>query len=104
MVDFRLIQHLTEYLKIADLFTGEMLLTSSDFSLPEHKVLKGLMDSMESIKFVRAREKKQLETDRRDDRTMYGSLIWPGERKPADDLGLPVTSKPSDSQTSVDQK
>lgn len=104
MVDFRLIQHLTEYLKIADLYTGEMLLTSSDFTLPEHTVLKGLMDSMESIKFVRAREKKQLETDRKDDRTMLGSLIWPGGRPSTDDLGLPVVSKPSDSQKSEDQQ
>jgi hypothetical protein len=104
MVDFRLVQHLTEYLKIADVYTGEMLLNSSDFSLPEHQALKGLMDSVESIKFLRAREKKQLESDRRDDRTMYGSFIWPGERPIPDDLGLPITPKPSDSETSGDQR
>lgn len=104
MVDFGLIQHLTEYLKIADIYTGEMLLTSSDFSLPEHQVLKGLMDSVESIKLVRAREKKQLETDRRDALTMFQSFIRPGEQKPTDDLGLPITLRPSDAQMSEDQQ
>jgi hypothetical protein len=99
MVDFRLIQHLTEYLKIADLYTGEMLLASSDFSLPEYKVLQGLIESTESIKFLRARQKKQLETDRRDDRIMLSSLIQVGEQKPTDDLGLPIIPRPSDSQT-----
>jgi len=30
MVDFRLVEHLTEYLKLADLFMGEMLLATAD--------------------------------------------------------------------------
>jgi len=33
MVDFQLVEHLTEYLKVADMFTGELLFDTADFSM-----------------------------------------------------------------------
>lgn len=98
MVDFRLIQHLTEYLKSADHCTGEMLLTAADFSISESDASDGLSNSMDLLKFMRAQEIKRLEEHRESDRNLFFSLGGP--KREEDDLGLPIEAKQSDAQTS----
>lgn len=60
MVDFRLIEHLTEYLKLADRLTGEMLLETADFSAIDSVVSERIESSAETIKFIRKREVNRL--------------------------------------------
>ena len=98
MVDFRLIQHLTEYLKSADHCTGEMLLTAADFSISESDASDGLSNSMDLLKFMRAQEIKRLEEHRESDRNLFFSLGGP--KREEDDLGLPIEAKQSGVQTS----
>ena len=75
MVDFRLIQHLTEYLKSADHCTGEMLLTAADFSLSDSDASDGISNSVDLLKFMRAEEIKRLEEHRKSDRESL-SFAW----------------------------
>jgi hypothetical protein len=88
MVDPRLIEHVTEYLKLADIYTGEMLLASSDFTIYEDSVSENLISLVDSLKFVRQREKRRLDDDRKEDLTL---LSWIGPNREEDDLGLPLT-------------
>lgn len=97
MVDFRLIQHLTEYLKSADHCTGEMLLTAADFSISDSDASDGLSNSMDLLKFMRSEEIKRLKEHRESDRSLFFSLGGP--KREEDDLGLPITAKQSDIQT-----
>lgn len=86
MVDFRLVEHLTEYLKLADLFMGEMLLATADFSLTDSALTEKLESSIGTIKFVRDEEVNKLKKDRD-----FARSIWPFEgERPEDDLGIPV--------------
>jgi hypothetical protein len=100
MVDFRLIEHLNEYLKTADRYTGEMLLTASDFSVPNAEVSKEISRSVSLLKFLRKREMEQLERDRKTD--LHFTLF--GFDTPHDDLGLPAETMPSTSHKSEDQQ
>ena len=100
MVDFRLIQHLTEYLKSADHCTGEMLLTAADFSTSDSDVSDGISNSVDLLKFMRAEEIKRLEEHRRSDRDLFRSF---GDfKREEDDLGLPINTKQSSPQISED--
>jgi hypothetical protein len=99
MVDFRLIQHLDEYLKIADRYTGEMLFTAADFSVSNAEVSKEISQAASLLKFLRKREMQQLERDQKTD--LQFALF--GFETPRDDLGLPTQPKPSTSQKSKDQ-
>jgi len=97
MVDFRLIQHLTEYLKSADHFTGEMLLKAADFSIPDSDVSHGISNSVDMLKFLRSEEIKRLEEHRACDRSpLYGLGNFKREE---DDLGLQVMKRQADTQT-----
>lgn len=87
MVDSRLIEHLTEYLKLADTYTGEMLIASSDFTIYEDSVSEHLVSLVDNLKFLRQREKRRLEEDRKEDLTLLSLL---GPSKESDDLGLPI--------------
>lgn len=100
MVDPRLIEHVTEYLKLADIYTGEMLLASSDFTIYEDSVSENLISLVDSLKFVRQREKRRLDDDRKEDLTL---LSWIGPNREEDDLGLPLTP-PSIPEKSEDRQ
>jgi hypothetical protein len=102
MVDFQLIEHLTEYLKLADQFTGDMLLETADFSVPDSKVSEKIESLAGTIKFIRDGEMNRLKEDRKSHRTLSFSLI--GMEVPEDDLGLPIRAPLSDSQKSEDAK
>jgi hypothetical protein len=101
MVDFRLIQHLTEYLKSADHYTGEMLLTAADFSISDSDASDGISNSVDMLKFLRSEEIKRLEEHRESDRSpLYG---LGGFKREEDDLGLPTMDRQSGSQTSENE-
>jgi hypothetical protein len=97
MVDFRLVQHLTEYLKSADHWAGEMLLTAADFSISDSDASDRISNSVDLLKFMRAEEIKRLAEHRESDRSIFFSL---GDLSEKDDLGLPVKAKQSGAQTS----
>ena len=99
MVDFRHVEHLTEYLKYADKSTGEMLLTAADFSTSTAEVSKEIAQSVSLLKHLRKREIKRLESDRRID--FHLTLF--GFKSPHDDLGLPIKATPSASRSLEDQ-
>lgn len=101
MVDFRLIQHLTEYLKSADHCTGEMLLTAADFSISDSDAADGISNSVDLLKFMRTTEIKRLEEHRESDRTFFSSLGAP--KREEDDLGLPIKAEQSGAQTSENE-
>ena len=102
-VDFHLINHLTAYLKSADHYTGEMLLTAADFSISDSEFSQRITDSTEMLKFIRDREIKELGDDREFSRHLFAPLInILNERE--DDLGLPIKAKPSTPETSEDQR
>ncbi len=97
MVDFRLIQHLTEYLKSADHYTGEMLLTVADFSISDSDASDGISNSVDMLKFLRSEEIKRLKNRRESDQSpLYGTRDSKIEE---DDLGLPVMKRQADTQT-----
>ncbi len=98
MVDFRLIEHLTEYLKLADRFTGEMLIETADFSVTDSKVSERIESLAGTIKFIRDSEINRLKEDRETDRSL--SLSLAGEEVTKDDLGLPTRKSSPDSQES----
>jgi hypothetical protein len=100
MVDFRLIQHLTEYLKSADHCTGEMLLAAADFSISDSDASDGISNSVDLLKFMRAEEIKRLEKHRESDRRFFFS---PADLREEDDLGLPIKPKQSGAQTSENE-
>jgi len=101
MVDFRLIQHLTEYLKSADHYTGEMLLTAADFSISDSDASDGISNSVDMLKFLRSEEIKRLEEHRESDRSLFFGLG--GFKREEDDLGLPIVERQSGSQTSENE-
>jgi hypothetical protein len=101
MVDFRLIQHLTEYLKSADHYTGEMLLTAADFSMSDSDASDGISNSVDMLKFLRSEEIKRLEEHRESDRSLFFGLG--GFKREEDDLGLPIMDRQSGSQTSENE-
>ena len=90
MVDFRLIEHLDEFLRIADRHTGEMLLTTADFSVPESKVSSELTAAVTFLTYLRKREMERLENDRK----FYDFADLLGVPILRDDLGLPIDTKP----------
>jgi hypothetical protein len=92
LVNFRLIEHLEEYLKTADRFTGEMLLTAADFSIPDSEAAESMTNSLETLRFGREREIKKLKEDREFDQSITLGFGTAGEE---DDLGLPVEAAPS---------
>jgi hypothetical protein len=98
MVDFQLVEHLTEYLKLADVFTGEMLLATADFTLTDAALTEKLESSIGTIKFIRGEEIKKLKEDRD-----FARSIWPfdGER-PEDDLGILMRAALSTSEEAED--
>jgi 20S proteasome alpha/beta subunit len=86
MVDFQLVEHLTEYLKLADMFMGEMLLATADFSMTDSALTEKLESSIGTIKFVRDEEINKLKKDRDFSR----SISFLGYEWPEDDLGIPI--------------
>jgi len=100
MVDFRLIEHLTDYLKLADRFTGEILVETADFSISDSKVSERIESLAETIKFIREREVNGLKEDRESDRSLH--LFGP--EVPKDDLGLPIKAPHLEAQMPEDQR
>lgn len=100
MVDFRLIEHLTEYLKSADRCTGDMLLAAADFSISDSDTSHAMSNSVDLLKFMRTEEIKRLEEHRERDWSFF-SL---GNRKDQeDDLGLRIKTEPLGEQESGDE-
>lgn len=99
MVDFRLIGHLDEYMMLADRYTGEMLLTAADFSISNDEVSKEIDQSVSLLKYLRDREMERMKNDRQLDE--YANLF--GFDIVHDDLGLPISVKPSTSHRAEDQ-
>lgn len=98
IVDFGLVEHLTEYLKLADSFTGEMLLATADFTLTDAALSEKLESSIGTIKFARREEIKKLKEDRD-----FARSFWPfGGEQPEDDLGIPLRPPPSTSEEAED--
>jgi hypothetical protein len=98
MVDFQLVKHLTEYLKFADAFMGEMLLETADFSMVDSALTERIESLIGTIKFVRDREMNKLKEDRN-----YIRSIWPFEgQSPEDDLGIPIRAPIPESPTPED--
>jgi hypothetical protein len=98
MVDFRLVEHVTEYLKLADGFMGEMLRETADFSMTDSTLTERIESLIGTIKFVRDEEMSKLKEDQKFDRS-----IWPiASERPTDDLGLPIQTSITDSQTPGD--
>jgi hypothetical protein len=91
MVDFRLIERLTDYLKLADRFTGKMLLETADFSITDSEVSEKIESLASTIKFIRQGEMNRLKEDRESDQTLFFSFV--GEVVPKDDLGLPIRAR-----------
>ena len=100
LVDFRLVQHLDEYLKTADHFTGEMLLTAADFSIPNAEASERMNSLLGTLRFGREREMRRLEEDREYDRSLTSFL---GDFR-EDDLGLSIEAAPPNDQKPEDQQ
>jgi len=102
MVDSRLIQHLTEYLKSADHCTGEMLLSAADFSISDSDASDEISRSVDLLKFMRGEEMKRLEEHRKSDQALFIPLgeLMGGPKREEDDLGLPIRARRSGDQTS----
>lgn len=89
MVDFHMVEHLTEYMKRADMFTGELLLDTADFSISDSELAEKIESSIGVMKHIRTKEMEKLKKDREFSRSLFG---WPFEGvpiEPDDDLGLP---------------
>ena len=99
-VDFRLIQHITEYLKSADQCTGEMLLAAADFSIDNSETASRISLLVDQLQFMRDREIAQLAEDKKSDSFIFRSMYSREE----DDLGLPVTPTPLVPEKSEDQQ
>jgi hypothetical protein len=97
MVDSRLIQHLDDYLRTADRFTGEILLTGADFSVPDGLAMTRMAELLETLKYTREQQVEGLRKDREYDRSLT-SMFGVGVPRAEDDLGLPIKTKPSDSR------
>lgn len=98
LVDFQLVERLTEYLKSADYFMGDMLLASADFSMTEDALTEKIESVISTIKFVRNEEVKKLKEDRE-----FRRSIWPFDGKWAeDDLGIPIRDAIAESQPPED--
>src|SRR6185437_14461788 len=87
MVDFQLVEHLTEYLKLADRFTGELLLNTADFSMSDSALAEKIESSVGVIKHIRTKEMEKLKENRESNLSLFGWLY--GSRESEDDLGLP---------------
>jgi hypothetical protein len=94
-VDFQLVEHRTEYLRLADGFMGERLLVTADFSVTHAALTEKLESFMGTIKFVHDEEMNKLKADREFSRSIRP---FEGER-PEDDLGIPIRMSTSESQT-----
>lgn len=95
-MDFQLVEHLTEYLKLADGFMGEMLLATADFSVTDAALTEKIESLIGTIKFVRDEEMNKLKADQE-----FSRSIWPFEgERPEDDLGIPIRMSTSESETS----
>lgn len=88
MVDFQLVEHLTEYLKLADRFTGELLLDTADFSMSDSALAEKMESSIGVMKYIRTEEMKKLKEDREFNWSL-SSWTLGGAPNEADDLGLP---------------
>jgi 20S proteasome alpha/beta subunit len=97
-VEPRLVEHLTEYLKLADQFMGEMLLATADFSMTDPMLTERIESLIGTIKFVRDEEMSKLQEDRK----FAQSLSIFGETRLQDDLGIPIRTSISESQTPED--
>ena len=98
MVDFQLVEHLTEYLKRADGFLGEILLATADFTMADSVLTEKIESLIGTIKYVRDEEKKKLEEDRN-----FGRFLWQlGGERPEDGLGIPIRTPIPVSQTPED--
>jgi 20S proteasome alpha/beta subunit len=102
MVDSELVEHLTEYLKLADRFTGELLLDTADFSMSDSALAEKIGSSVGVMKHLRNKEVEKLKEDREFNRSLFGWTLDGALREPDDDLGLPKKvpkpgqSKPND--------
>jgi hypothetical protein len=99
MVDFQLVQHLTEYVKLADQFMGEMLLATADFTMTDSDLTEKLESLMGTVKFIRDKERKKVKEDREFSRSLTSFL---GERIEEDDLGIGIRTPISEPPTSED--
>lgn len=97
MVDSELVEHLTEYLKLADRFTGELLLDTADFSISDAALDEKIESSVGVMKHIRNKEMEKLKEDRQFSRSLFGWTLDGAPRKPDDDLGLPKMVPKSDS-------
>ena len=101
MVDFQLVEHLTEYLKLADRFTGELLLETADFSMSDSALSERIESSIGVIKHIRSKEVEKLKEDREFSRSLFGWTLG-DEPRELDDLGLtksaptPELGRPND--------
>lgn len=93
-VDFQLVEHLTEYLKLADGFMGEMLLATADFSMTDTALTERIESLIGTIKFVRDEEMNKLKADREFSR----SILPFTDERPEDDLGIPIRISTSESE------
>jgi 20S proteasome alpha/beta subunit len=89
MVDFQLVEHLTEYLKLADRFTGELLLDTADFSMSDSALAEKFESSIGVMKHIRAKEMEKLKEDREFSRSLFCGMLGSTLSEPEDDLGLP---------------
>jgi hypothetical protein len=102
MVDSELVEHLTEYLKLADRFTGELLLDTADFSMSDSALAEKIESSVGVMKHIRNKEVEKLKEDREFSRSLFGWTLGGAPREPDDDLGLPIrapkpeSAKPND--------
>ena len=102
MVDFHLVEHLTEYLKLADRFTGELLLNTADFSMSDSALAEKIESSIGVLKHIRTEEMEKLKEDREFSESLFGWALGGAQREPDDDLGLsprvpkPESARPND--------
>jgi hypothetical protein len=89
MVDFQLVEHLTEYLKLADRFMGELLLDTADFSMSDSALAEKIESSIGVMKHIRTKEMEKLKEDREFSRSLFGWMLGGAPREPDDDLELP---------------
>jgi hypothetical protein len=94
IVDFRLVEHLTEYLKLADRFMGEMLLATADFSLEDSALSEKIDSSLGVIKSIRNEGIEKLEGDRK----FAQSWIFGRPQFIKDDLGITIGTRELESE------
>jgi len=93
LVEYKLIEKITEYLKFADREVGELLLRSADFAKSPQDLETDIGRIVQTLKFSRSFHAKELK-EHRDLWSRWGML---GEPVPTDDLGLPIEAFPTPS-------